>query len=190
MHQVHHTHAVVLQSKQSGESNKRVWLFTKEFGLIIAQVQGVRKSEAKLKSHIQDYSFISADIVKGREVWRLVNAKELYVPTAGQTRSPLIRAYVRTLALLARFLIDEGPHEDIFSHVESFSRALSSELDPKIVDAVSMWKILALLGYIAPDEHTSFILQELFPEVCTRVTDENKKILIAQVKQAISASHL
>jgi len=75
MHAIHHTEAIVVRSEPSGEANKRIWLFTKEFGLVIAMVQGVRKPEAKLQSHITDYSVIHADLIRGKSTWRLISAK-------------------------------------------------------------------------------------------------------------------
>ena len=191
MHTVHHTDAVILKSVHSGEANKRVWLFTKEFGLIVATVQGVRKTEAKLKGHITDYTFILADLVKGRDVWRLVSATERHNPLAGTVRAPLARVYVRTLSMLARFLIDEGVHEELYVHVVDIAQVVSKQtLDAAIVDAWSIWKMLALLGYIAPtDAH--FPLVSFDAASAVPLIDENtRRTLVDAATDAIIQSHL
>src|SRR4051812_4566548 len=98
MHAIHHTDAIVIKSLPAGEANKRVWLFTREFGYIATVMQGVRKGGAKLQGQVIDYAFITADIIKGKEVWRLVSATTQKNPLAGHTRDPLARSYVRVLS--------------------------------------------------------------------------------------------
>ncbi len=83
----HHTEAIVVRSEPSGEANKRIWLFTREFGLVIAMVQGVRKPAAKLQSNITDYSVIAADLIRGKNTWRLISSKVIAVPLHGKERS-------------------------------------------------------------------------------------------------------
>lgn len=55
MHPIHHTEAIIIRSEPANEANKRIWLLTREFGLLIVMVQGVRKSTAKLQSQLTDY---------------------------------------------------------------------------------------------------------------------------------------
>jgi recombinational DNA repair protein (RecF pathway) len=190
MHAIHHVQAIVLKSTIIGEANKRVWLFTEEFGLIVAVVQGVRKVGAKLQSHITDYAFIKADLIKGREVWRLINARTIDTPVSGNIRNPLARVYVRTLSLLVRFLIEEGSHTEIFEHIKDLSKIFSGEYDAKTVDAISLWKILVLLGYIAPSPEETFLITEPFPEVALKTTENQRKKLVEEAKVAIKESHL
>jgi len=191
MHIIHHTNAVVLKSVQVGEANVRLWLFTREFGLVVAVVQGVRKAGAKLQSHVSDYSFITADLVQGKEVWRLISSKTVQAPLAGNTRHALARAYVRTLTLLGRFLIGEGAHEELYDHVLNCANALGLDgYDPQDFDAVSIWKMLVLLGYIAPREDEQFILAEPFLESLTGLSEELRKRLVQEAQQSIAESHL
>lgn len=191
MHAIHHTEAIILKSTEGGEANKRVWLFTKELGLIIATVQGVRKPGAKLQSHTTDYSVIQADLIKGREVWRLISAKTSSVPLAGNLRNPLARAYVRTLTLLTRFLIGEGEHEELYAHVLECAEVVQAGIaDAKTVDAVSLWKMLVLLGYIAPNEHEQFIIAEPLSLAVAKVPDALRTKLTKDAQHAIAQSHL
>ena len=191
MHTIHHTDAVILKSVHSGEANMRLWLFTKEFGLVMAMVQGVRKTEAKLKGHISEYVFVRADLVRGREVWRLVSVAEQWNPLSGNTRAPLARAYVRTLSMLTRFLVDEGVHDELFVHVEDIARILKEgTLDATVVDAWSLWKILALLGYIAPTLETFELLTLPVEIAVSRIDERLRGQLIEASNAAITESHL
>jgi len=201
MHAIHHTEAIVIRSEPSGEANKRVWLFTREFGLVIAMVQGVRKPEAKLQSQINDYSVINADLIRGKSTWRLVSATVVAVPLqekkrpvrqdSAQGRQPLARAYVRTLAFLERFLVGEGMHEELFDHILAIGVMVQKgEHDARIVDALSLWKMLALLGYIAIDENEEQLFTLPFVEAVLLVDEPQIKKLVKSATDAITSSHL
>jgi recombinational DNA repair protein (RecF pathway) len=191
MHVIHHTEAIVIRSESSGEANKRVWLFTKEFGLVIAMVQGVRKPTAKLQSHISDYSVIHADLLKGKSTWRLVSARVIAVPLKGRERQPLARAYVRTIAFLERFLIGEGAHDELFAHLETVGMLVQQDnYDPRIVDALSLWKMLVLLGYIAVEASDEQLFTLPFEQAVGQVNETKLKQLIKNATDAITSSHL
>jgi DNA repair protein RecO len=191
MHTVHHTEAVIIKTAPSGEANVRVWLFTREFGLVMAMVQGVRKPGAKLQSHIIDYALISSDLVKGKDVWRLISANVINNPSQGKMRDPLLRAYVRTLAMLVRFLAGEGAHEDIFMHIkECMQTVKKGGYDAKVFDALSLWKIVTLLGYIAPSEEDKKLLTMPFEEAIMQVNEATRARFVTEVQYAMSESHL
>lgn len=190
MHPIHHTEAFVLKSTESGEANKRVWLFTKEYGLIVATVQGVRKSGAKLRSHIVDYTYIHADIVKGRDVWRLVSAQVIENPFTGSYDVLRARSYIRALSLVQRFCVEEGVEPELFGHLHSVLQTLPVPVsNASFFDTVVLWKILVLLGYL----ELSSDLEELFTIDLSQVVDLPESVskrLIKEVTDAINRTHL
>ncbi len=190
MHAIHHTEAIVVRSEPSGEANKRIWLFTKEFGLVIAMVQGVRKPEAKLQSHITDYSVIHADLIRGKSTWRLISAKVADVPLNGKGRQPLSRAYVRTIGFLERFLVGEGIHEELFDHIHTVGMMIDGDYEPRALDALSLWKMLVLLGYVAAEEDDEQLFTLPFAEAVLLVNDAKIKKLVKTATDAITSSHL
>ena len=191
MHSIHHTEAVVLKSTIHGEANKRLWLFTREFGLVVASMQGVRKPGAKLASHSSDYSIIRVDLVKGREVWRLISAKVVKNPLEERMRESMARAYVRTLSALARFLVDEGVHEELYEHVLVSAEMLQEGgYDAKLFDALSLWRVFAHLGYIAVVEADELLFTLPLREAYASVTTAQHVRLMESVKTAIEQSHL
>jgi DNA repair protein RecO len=190
MHPIIHTDAFVLRSVESGEANKRVWLFTKELGLVVATVQGVRKSGAKLRSHTIDYTYIHADLIKGREVWRLVSAQVVQNPFVKGYDALRARSYIRALSLIQRFCVEEGTEPELFAHVYEVMQTIAIPSDAaSIFDTVVLWKILVLLGYLdlAPD------LEEFFTadlSVQPSISDSTSKRLIKDVTDAINRTHL
>ncbi len=191
MHTIHHTPAVILKSAAFGEANKRVWLLTKEFGLIVAAVQGVRKAGAKLQGHLVDYAFINADLVRGKEVWRLISCELVHNPLAANTTLPLARSYVRTLTLLERFLLGEGDHVELYAHVTEIATLIArTDIDERLFDTLSLWRAIAILGYVAVEEGDEALLYAPFDQALSMMDDTRIKSFIATVNTSIKESQL
>ena len=196
MHPIIHTEAFVLKSTESGEANKRVWLFTKEYGLVVATVQGVRKSGAKLRSHILDYTYINADLVKGRDVWRLVSAQTITNQFVGEYDKLRARSYIRALSLVQRFCIEEGPEAELFEHLLAVMKTVKMPSDnPNLpaqagfFDTIVLWKILVMLGYLDLTDD----LKGLFSTDLLEIADLPETVakrLIKDVTDAINRTHL
>lgn len=191
MHEIYHTEAIILKSTTHGEANKRVWLFTKEFGVIVATVQGVRKSGAKLTGHIADYAYSMVDVIRGKEVWRLISATAIAQPITGRERLPMARAYVRTLSAIERFVVGEGADEFIFSHLkECIAILIEDVFDAKLFDTLSLWKLFVHLGYIDPLDEDEIITQLSLRDSYQYMNEERHKRFLVSVKTAIEQSHL
>ncbi len=191
MHTIHHTRAVIVKSEPSRDADKAYWLFTKELGLVIATATGVRKSHAKLKGQLVDYAFIDADLVQGREIWRLVSATLVNDPLLGNTTHPLARGYVRALATLERFLIGEGAHPELFAHIEDCAALLKEEgIGPKKFDTLAIWRILVHLGYIAVHNGDHALFEQPLADAVRALSDEGVKRLVAEVNNTIKETHL
>lgn len=204
MHAIHHTRAVILKSLPSKEGDKLFWLFTEEFGLVVAVATGIRKPGAKLASQLIDYSFVEADLVKGRDVWRLVSAVPLISPIAGNTRHPLARAYVRMLATLERFLVDEGVHTELFAHIYECAQLLHTERgasvdgaphdpagsDAKRFDTLAIWRTLEMLGYIAVDDADVPLTKMSFVDALELLDEDRTRRMITAVNATIKETHL
>lgn len=191
MHAIHHTRAVILKSLPSKEGDKLFWLFTEEFGLVVAVATGIRKPGAKLASQLIDYSFVEADLVKGREVWRLVSAVPIMSPVSGKTTHPLARAYVRMLATLERFLVDEGVHTELFAHIYECAELLESEyIDGRRFDTLAIWRTLEMLGYIAVEDADIPLTAMSFLETLEHLDEERTRRMIVAVNATIKETHL
>ncbi len=191
MHTIHHTEAFVIKSLSAGEANKRVWLFTREFGLIAALAQGVRKSTAKLQAHITDYALIRVDLVRGKEVWRLISATMEHNPLADIVRTARARAYVRTLSAVDRFLSGEDPSPELFDHLVEVLNTLSDEtVNTKAFDTLSVWRMLVLLGYVAVEDIEESFFKDPFGEVVQKLDDVTLSRMIVAAQSAIKESQL
>lgn len=190
MHTIHHCKAFILKSTDSGEANKMIWLFTKDFGLVVAKVQGVKKDGAKLRAHLLDYTLVDVDLVKGRDVWRLISAKVDVNPFSGKYDAKRARSYIRALGLVNRFCIEEGEEPELFDHLEKVLQTLKvPSKNDQFFDAIVLWKVLVILGYLEVEES----MKELFSQNLLDISDSPKSILkkiIKDVTDAINRTHL
>lgn len=150
-HHIYTTEGFVVGSKNIGEANKYLFIFTRDLGMIGASAQGVRHDRSKLRYHVQDYSYASFSLVRGREVWRITSARELeYTPRGARAAATHRELYVRILNLLKRLIHGEEKNEALFHMMrDGFiffeQQGGGSEVE---FEQVMVFKILALLGYI------------------------------------------
>lgn len=133
---VYSTRGFILGSGQSGEASKIYSIYTEDFGLIHARAQSVRTLQSKLRYNLEDYSFVSISLVRGKEIWRLVGSQTIDTPKY----SHIISA--RVLNLVKRLVQGEERNDKLFIALLSLvDEALQSEV--KILS-----KILSALGYL------------------------------------------
>lgn len=193
MHTIYHTEAFILKVVPTGEANARVWLLTRDMGLVVASVQGVRKARAKLSSALIEYAVVHADLVKGREVWRLISLQMRRQPIVEIADNAYARPFVRSLSFVERLVVGEGiPHEDLFAHLETLADFIQTarDISPEIVDTLSLWKIATMLGYIAVEENQEKFIVLPFDTALSEMTDSDMKKMIRSVHDALITAHL
>lgn len=127
-HHIYQTKAFIIDSKDVGEANKLLTLFTADLGLIFVSAQGVRVMKSKLRPSIQDLSFSKVALVKGKEYWRLTSAEKLI--SLYDKRVPLrIRLIMsHVLHFIKRLIVGESKHEELFEVISKlFSFCLESK---------------------------------------------------------------
>ncbi len=136
-HIIYSTEAVVLKTAEQGESSKLFWLFTEQFGLVLAHAQGVRAGHSKLKHELQLYNIAKVSLVRGREYWRVVNV-------AAADRAPHNKNKKKFMAEAADFVLrlvhGEGVNPDIFNYFV--------EPEDNVVKFKAM--VMVSLGYLSP----------------------------------------
>ncbi|MES3005884.1 MAG: DNA repair protein RecO [Patescibacteria group bacterium] len=156
---IYQTEGFIIDSKDIGEANRLVTLFTADLGLVNAAAQSVRVQHSKLKSSLQDLSFASLALVRGKELWRVTSARKLIslydrrIPVGGRIMM------ARVLALVKRLVVGESPNPNLFSILSSLASFCFSERHllktkeaSEAVELIASLRILAVLGYAAADE--------------------------------------
>lgn len=184
MHHIYTTKAFVVHSGPHGEAGKFLLLFTKDFGMIGATAQGIRKIESKLRYHVQDACFSDVSIVRGKEVWRLTGAHEL--PCTKNSSLTL-----KILKLLKRLLHGEEKNEELFNIIETLYLTPISDDEFDIVETLTVFRILNTLGYIKNDEEVKVFLDNnsLDKDIINKFQNIKSKA-IAMINNALKESQL
>src|SRR3989344_5222032 len=192
-HHRYQTEAIVLGSVPRGESNRSFFLFTKKFGMIGASAQGVRKISSKLKGGLSDFSHADIDLIRGSEMWRIVDAQEKDQPFGLGQRSAF-RSFARFSRLARRLMHGERSESRLFSTVVAFREflvrhALSEELlrDLEIAMAV---KMLHELGYGGDGEETLYVRKEPLSRDLLSFVEKHRRTLTAFVNARLTETHL
>jgi recombinational DNA repair protein (RecF pathway) len=119
---VYQTKGFVLGSAPLGEAHKSYTIYTRDMGLVFASAQGIRLVQSKLRYSIDDYRLTAFALVRGREVWRVTNAREAeYAPLSGRR----LVLFARVSSLVKRLLHGEEKNEYLFDSLEALYVYLS-----------------------------------------------------------------
>ncbi len=132
---VYTTRGFILGSAPSGEASKTYSIYTEDFGLIKGKAQGVRLLVSKLRYNLEDYSFATFSLVRGREVWRITGVEKESEPMSDA------RMRARVLNLTRRLVQGEERNDALFA-------ALLSLKDESVSETSALASILDALGYL------------------------------------------
>lgn len=155
---IYQTEGFIIDSIDTGEANKMVTLFTADLGLVNALAQGVRVQQSKLRQSLQDLSFASLALVRGKEIWRVTSARKLIslydrrIPVGGRMMMAKILAFVK------RMVTGESPNAELFAVLSSLAAFCFSERNQfktkegiEVVELIAHLRILDVLGYATSD---------------------------------------
>ncbi|MES2437320.1 MAG: DNA repair protein RecO [Patescibacteria group bacterium] len=194
-HHVYTTLGFILDSQPSGEANRVYWVFTKDLGMVRATAQGVRLSKSKLKAALQDLSLARVSIVRGKDIWRITNAKaeENYYHTYLDKKN-IILVFAHVFSLLKRFIPGEQKDEELFVMLQqSFEFLEQQELfeeEIKAFERILVLRILKELGYMSSQaELVQFLSSVWSKDLLTEMIDK-KKIALNAINSSIRETQL
>ena len=183
-----------MASNAVGESNRFYKIFTEELGLVGGSAQSVREGKSKLRYTLQDYSIVNVDLVRGKEVWRIVSAgahRSLDTIKSDPTRLKLFASYC---ALLSRLLQGEGRDQELFDDIISVIDFLEKETIPKELtlsfESLSTFRVLAHLGYVDPEGYRDFFIRDVYAVGILKDFEKIRSKVLHKISEALSASHL
>lgn len=176
------TNAIVLARTPLAESATLVTLLTREFGLVRARAEGLRKPGAKLAHALQTLDRSEVTLVRGKEAWRLSGAllgERLFDKL---TRPMRLRAG-RVNGLLLRLVHGEANDALLFDVFAQFLEALPSlsEEEQDAAEIIAALRMLSLLGLDAGP---------LPEEPHAPLSEDERRALVTRVNRGIQASGL
>lgn len=193
-HHIYHTNGFILGSKNTGEANKILTVYTKELGLIRAITQGIRLHKSKLRFSLQDLSYAKIDFVRGRDVWRITSATSLNsFPLVRANRNSLL-LITRVARLIERLCHGEETNEKIFNNLIQALYLLDNEsISKESKEALELHLVLSILnslGYIGESSMLSNYLESDFNYDQTEELLKSRKSIIFHINKALNESQL
>lgn len=189
MYQKYYTEALVLGSREQGESDRVFSLFTKDFGLVRARASAVRKETSRMRYALQHYSYAQVGLVRGKRGWRIGGAASL------GSRATLEGAatFARIARLVLRLVVGEERNDYLFTALAEARSALlksSQEAFPTI-EVISVARILFALGYLSPEAlETTLFAHAAYTEKDLAEAVAMREKLLSSINRAITESHL
>lgn len=191
MHHKYHTFAIVLDTKNSGESDKLITFFTRDLGVIFVKAQGIRKKESKLRYAIQPGSYAKIDIVKGKDIWRLTSAIHIPLTENIFLDSSNAKLYMRILRLVYRLYRSENKEEDLFDDIVKTIQILATGLYQGMDrDFFEISTVMMILGHLGYWDDENIVMPKPYE---LELTDEllgNRNILISKINKALRDTQL
>jgi DNA repair protein RecO len=157
----YHTKGIIVSGKVESVDSRRVNIFTEDFGLINAKVQGGRNSSSKLRSGTQDFSFGEFSLVHGKTGWRVVStrAEGNFFETLRYYPDRL-KIVSNILNLVRKLIAEEKVHNPIFDTIINFFCFLTEtqNKDIALAECLTLMRILYLLGYMASNPEMSMLI--------------------------------
>lgn len=166
MYHIHTTPAFVVNVLPSGERHQFITLFTKDFGMIRAKVQSVRVPLSKLRYALQEYSYTYVSLVKGKDIWRVVNAQPIYnIYFELKDIQSVFMSIARILSLLKRLLPEEGCESIIFDDFHHLCEAsLKFKYDQEELGTLEwlfLIRTMCTLGYARKEQFGLLCTEDL-----------------------------
>src|SRR3989344_2709203 len=163
MHHIHHTEGIIVASRNTGEADKMLSIYTRDFGMVFAHARGIRKLESKLRYALQDYALARVNLVRGKSGWRVTSATPgIFVDFK---KHPLEAVIIANLSrLLIRLVNGEEKSEEVFqtlkSGIELLVEGISDDNQRRALESLSVLKLLFHLGYLSVPPDLAWSVEE------------------------------
>lgn len=191
MYQKYHTDALVLASREAGETDRAVALYTRDFGLVWARAAAVRTDRSKMRYALTHYSRCQVSLVRGKRGWRVAGARAdltaMEKPAAG------VQAFARVCALVLRLVAGEEENAYLFASLADAQEALmqaGEEIAPTI-ELVCVARILYALGYLSAEAlETAIFTHTAYAPEALLGSDTERDAVLASINRALSETQL
>lgn len=195
-HVLYTTEGFVLDSRNSGEANKLLYILTRDLGVVMGTAQGARHLKSKLRYHMQPFTFGEYSLVRGKEIWRITGAKESEKEFTGlKENREYFLLYARILHLIKRLLTGEEKHAELFDSLYgSFVFLQEEKLDSEELIAfenIMVLRILSQLGYVRGHTNLAqFVEMNEWSRGILEAAKKAKSELVKEINTSLKASQL
>jgi DNA repair protein RecO len=190
---IYTTDGIILKRTLFGEANVLLYVLTRDLGLIIASARSARLSSSKLRSVLQEYSYVSVSCIKGKNGWKITNAVEkenffFELPIYSH------KTLSQVVFVLLKMIPGESPHKEIFQIIIGgfeFLKTLKAE-EVLNFEILIILRILHQLGYVENRKDMTVFLKnkEEWNKLILQKTFQNKSSIILSINKGFQESQL
>lgn len=157
--------AFILKRRNSGESDKILTIFTKEYGKLRVAARGIRKITSKRAPHLEVFSRVNMVLHKGKilDIVGEVDALDVYSSLRKTLERASIAYYMSEL--IDALIPEKQEYNDVFALLQNTFEHLDALPHRRLKEELYAFsnKLLRLLGYLEdkkmlrPEEVTPYI---------------------------------
>lgn len=195
-HRIYQTEGFIIGSVPVKEASRYISIYTEELGLIRGVAQGVRNIKSKLKHSLQDLFYSKISLVRGKNVWRIVNSEKLSILENSIQQIERRDLIAKVASVLKRFVRGEGKDGELFKEIKSFFNFLDKTEIPteefKALEVLILLRMLNHLGYVSAGSFLpeSTLLKGEINIEKVKIANLDKDNLSIIINEAINHSHL
>jgi len=163
------TEGIIIKKEDKGEDNKKLAIFSKDYGKIYLIAKSVRKSSSKIAPHVELFSLVDIGFVLGKAQKIITSSQEIKKFQSFSKSPEKFKAASHIAELVFKYVPEEEVDEEIYKMLLSAYEYLEendfSDLEFGYVLRYFEFRLLSLLGY-QPHEK----------EVLDFFSKENRKI--------------
>ena len=193
MHQIYHTEGIILSSRNFGEAGEHYFIFSIDFGVVMASAEGVLKMHSKLRYVLQDFSYLKIDFVQGKNIFRVTNASKTNMLEKITKQPHTFEVFANIARLLKRLLAGVEPNETLFIDLLNglfILEKTKKKEDLRNIEVIIVLRILNNLGYIGENEILQNLVKSPFEENLVFEVSKDRTKVLHQINKALKETHL
>ncbi len=190
MYQKYQTEALVLGSREIGEADRVLALFTRDFGLVRARASAIRSEKSKMRYAVQDYARAEVSLVKGKRGWRLAGAASLKSATRDRI---CVATFARIAELTVRLVHGEEKNDYLFAVLaEAHDALMRGKVEASAtIEIVCVARVLYALGYLSAEAlETALFTHTAYDREHVLEAEAKRDKILSSINKAIAETHL
>ena len=184
------TDALVMAARDRGGADRSVQLFTETHGMLSARASSVREERSKMRYSLQPFSLITVTLIRGKHEWRIIGALPGHNVFWSAPDRACRASLLKFVRLIDRYITGEEEGAELFRIAKEAVTYLATS-GSEVAYRVATFRLLAALGYIAPEAGLAALLDERpFADIVRGYDPVLDDRLTKDINRALSVSHL
>lgn len=183
-----------MKNFDNGDSNKKILILTRDFGLVWAKVQSARSMKSRLRYSVQNYSYGKFSLIKGRIEWKLASAisnSNIYEDFKNNFEK--LKILTNVFNLVTKLSGEDETNEKLFIIISNFIKYIKDAKNDKLhfLECLILLKILNVFGYMRNDPDFVIPINSLeISEEDVLSMAPKREVVIRLINESLKVSNL